>query len=234
MREVEALLDEVYAGQKRLSRAMLHRYAVAAEAPAEIVGALDGLPEGEYDQDEVAEALGISSPAIGPSLGVPANQLTDSDLLRELAEVHRTRDDALRHGSDQALARHDDRMAELEGEYLHRFPDREIDPQRLRAGARTRNVTTIRALEDTEQAAWAIDDEAPVPGLTGDGGSTGPGFREPDVPVGGPGPRTGAEQPWEPVDLAVAEGHDPTPANVDRARRELAEQGRSAIERTVP
>jgi hypothetical protein len=46
--------------------------------------------------------------------------------------------------------------------------------------------------------------------------------------------RTGAEQQWDAEDLAVAEGHDPTPANVERARRELAEDGASAIERTVP
>ena len=51
-----------------------------------------------------------------------------------------------------------------------------------------------------------------------------------------PGPviRTGAEQPWDPEDLAVAEGRDPTPRNVERARRELEELGAAAIERTVP
>ncbi|GIH05655.1 hypothetical protein Rhe02_37220 [Rhizocola hellebori] len=46
--------------------------------------------------------------------------------------------------------------------------------------------------------------------------------------------RTGAEQPWEPEDLAIAKGQDPTPKNVERARRELAEWGAAAIERTVP
>ena len=46
--------------------------------------------------------------------------------------------------------------------------------------------------------------------------------------------RTGAEQPWDPEDLAVAEGRDPTPANVERARRELEEDGPAAIERNVP
>jgi hypothetical protein len=46
--------------------------------------------------------------------------------------------------------------------------------------------------------------------------------------------RTGAEQPWDPEDLAVAEGRDPTPANVERARRELERDGAAAIERTVP
>ncbi|HCT79495.1 MAG TPA: hypothetical protein DGG94_08370 [Micromonosporaceae bacterium] len=46
--------------------------------------------------------------------------------------------------------------------------------------------------------------------------------------------RTGAEQPWDPEDLAVAWGHDPTPKYVELARRELAELGPAAIEKTVP
>jgi hypothetical protein len=46
--------------------------------------------------------------------------------------------------------------------------------------------------------------------------------------------RTGAEQPWDPEDLAVAKGGDPTPDNVERARRELEESGPAAIEKTVP
>lgn len=70
--------------------------------------------------------------------GVPAASLADEDLLRELRSVHRTRHDALRHGSDQALDHHDARMAELEHEYLRRFPHREVDPQRLTEGARAR------------------------------------------------------------------------------------------------
>jgi len=46
--------------------------------------------------------------------------------------------------------------------------------------------------------------------------------------------RTGADQPWDPEDLAVAKGRDPTPANVERCRRELQERGPAAIESTVP
>jgi Family of unknown function (DUF6158) len=118
--------------------------------------------------------------------GVPAHHLSDGDLLRELGAVHRTRHETLRFGSDQALANHDERTVELEGEYLRRFPGREVSPARLAAGARDRAA------------------------------------------------RTGAEQEWEPADLAVAEGRDPTPGNVERARRELAEQGPAAVERTVP
>jgi hypothetical protein len=47
-------------------------------------------------------------------------------------------------------------------------------------------------------------------------------------------PRTGADQPWEPEDLVIAEGKDPTPENVEDARRRLAEEGPAAIEKTVP
>jgi hypothetical protein len=46
--------------------------------------------------------------------------------------------------------------------------------------------------------------------------------------------RTGADQPWDPEDLAVAKGQDPTPDNVERARRQLEEKGPAAIEATVP
>jgi hypothetical protein len=46
--------------------------------------------------------------------------------------------------------------------------------------------------------------------------------------------RTGADQPWDPEDFAVARGWDPTPENVERARRELERDGPAAIERTVP
>jgi hypothetical protein len=73
-----------------------------------------------------------------PASGVPASELPDDDLLRELASVHRTRHETVRHGSDQALDHHNARMAELEDEYVRRFPEREIDPQRLTEGARAR------------------------------------------------------------------------------------------------
>jgi len=46
--------------------------------------------------------------------------------------------------------------------------------------------------------------------------------------------RTGSEQPWEPEDLAVAMGLDPTPQNIEKARRLLEQLGPAAIERTVP
>jgi hypothetical protein len=70
--------------------------------------------------------------------GVPAADLPDEDLLRELASVHRTRHETFLHGSTQSVVVHTERTCELEDEYLRRHPEREIDPERLRSGARQR------------------------------------------------------------------------------------------------
>jgi hypothetical protein len=112
-----------------------------------------------------------------------------------------------------------------------------------------------RPLEETSELAAAVDDETAVPQLITDGqaGPENPAFREPgDVsdgpepeadligaPMGGGTPgagnrRTGAEQPWDPEDLVVGKGLDPTPENLERARQELADDGPAAVEKTVP
>lgn len=114
-----------------------------------------------------------------------------------------------------------------------------------------------RPLEETPEVAAAVDDETTVPQLV-TGGATRPenpdfgqpgevpgDFPETDEWIGDPagrgreGPqqrvaRTGAEQPWEPEDLARAQGADPDPRSVERARRELEQDGPAAIEKTVP
>jgi hypothetical protein len=64
--------------------------------------------------------------------GIDPAVLSDEELLRELASVHETRNGTLRHGSEAALDNHSRRTGELEGEYLRRFPRREVDPSRLR------------------------------------------------------------------------------------------------------
>jgi hypothetical protein len=69
---------------------------------------------------------------------VPAADLSEDDLDRELAQLHQTRHETFRHGSAQALMHHSERMRELEDEYLRRHPEREIDEGRLREGARER------------------------------------------------------------------------------------------------
>lgn len=111
-----------------------------------------------------------------------------------------------------------------------------------------------RPLEETSELAAAVDDETTVPQLITDGepGPGNPTFRDPEDTSTGPTPdadvigapmgggtggsdrRTGAEQPWDPEDLAAGKGLDPTPENVERARRELSEDGSAAIEKTVP
>jgi hypothetical protein len=69
---------------------------------------------------------------------LPASALTEDDLLRELDSLHRTRHDTFLHASTEALVTHTERTMELEDEYLRRHPERQIDPHRLRAGARAR------------------------------------------------------------------------------------------------
>lgn len=119
-----------------------------------------------------------------------------------------------------------------------------------------------RPLEESPEMAAAVDDDSTVPQLRTGGGADrdNPVFTEPDGAVpdtgspdllgdpyaagtgatgtgtgaGGDNIRTGAEQPWEPEDLVMARGQDLTPENLERARRDLAELGRAAIERTVP
>ena len=63
--------------------------------------------------------------------GIQAGKLSDVDLFRELASLHRTRLDTLRHAPEPAFATHLARTAELEAEYLRRRPDREVNPDRL-------------------------------------------------------------------------------------------------------
>jgi hypothetical protein len=65
-------------------------------------------------------------------VGVPATELTDDDLQRELAQLHRTRHDTFLHAPTEALQNHSERTAELELEYLRRWPRRDINENRLR------------------------------------------------------------------------------------------------------
>jgi hypothetical protein len=74
----------------------------------------------------------------GPEQGIPAERLSEDNLLQELDSIHRTRHDTFLYGSTESLATHTARMQELEGEYLRRHPERQISADRLRAGARAR------------------------------------------------------------------------------------------------
>jgi hypothetical protein len=91
----------------------------------------------------------------------------------------------------------------------------------------------IRPLEETPEVADAVADDVAVQAFVTGGGpdADNPEFLQPGA---APHLRTGADQAWDPEDLAVAEGRDPTPENVERARQELDRDGAAAIERTVP
>ena len=54
---LDAFLDELYHGQERLTSGDIRRRAVSADLPADVLTRIDALPEGEYAQDEAAEAL---------------------------------------------------------------------------------------------------------------------------------------------------------------------------------
>ena len=72
--------------------------------------------------------------------GVSPNDLDETDLIRELEHLHRTRHDTFLHGAPDALREHSSRTAELEGEYLRRHPERDVDPMRTRTGSRGEQV----------------------------------------------------------------------------------------------
>lgn len=71
--------------------------------------------------------------------GIDPSQLTDEDLVRELARLHETRHDTFLHGSDDALSAHTERTGALEEEYLNRHPQRHVAAGRTRDGARRRD-----------------------------------------------------------------------------------------------
>ncbi|WTD78665.1 DUF6158 family protein [Streptomyces sp. NBC_01635] len=73
--------------------------------------------------------------------GVEPNRLDDQQLMKELETIHRTRHDTLLHASNDALRAHNERMAQLEGEYLRRNPRRPVAAGRTREGARERSGT---------------------------------------------------------------------------------------------
>ena len=70
--------------------------------------------------------------------GVDPDRLDDQQLMKELETIHRTRHDTLLYGSNDALRAHNERMAQLEGEYLRRNPRRLVAAGRTREGARER------------------------------------------------------------------------------------------------
>ncbi len=62
----------------------------------------------------------------------PTAELDEHKLLHELGHLYQTRLDTLRFGAHSAWENSDRRVAELEGEYLRRHPEREVAQQRQR------------------------------------------------------------------------------------------------------
>jgi hypothetical protein len=61
------LVDDLYGAQERIDRDEIYRRAVAAELPSEDMAVLDRLPEGEYAEDELTEAIAqIAEPGASP------------------------------------------------------------------------------------------------------------------------------------------------------------------------
>ncbi|MFB9239292.1 hypothetical protein ACFFWC_27795 [Plantactinospora siamensis] len=55
---LDDLLDDLWSGQERVTQAEIHRRAVAADMPADLLTRITAMPEGEYAVDEAAELLG--------------------------------------------------------------------------------------------------------------------------------------------------------------------------------
>jgi len=73
-------------------------------------------------------------------LGIPARQLTDQALNRQLRTMWATREETVLHGASNAIARHTYRMLELEFEYIARFSSETTpSPGRTRRGSRARS-----------------------------------------------------------------------------------------------
>ncbi|MEU7893094.1 hypothetical protein AB0B45_09520 [Nonomuraea sp. NPDC049152] len=54
---VKELIDGLYTGQERLSRLEITERMTAAELPADLMVYFDRLPDGDYDEEELVEAL---------------------------------------------------------------------------------------------------------------------------------------------------------------------------------
>jgi hypothetical protein len=55
--DLDALLDDIYLGEDRVTQSEIQRRAVAAELPADLLTRITAMPQGEYALDEAAEVL---------------------------------------------------------------------------------------------------------------------------------------------------------------------------------
>ena len=89
-----------------------------------------------HEADKKADAIDVTDKKL-TARGVPASELDDADLERDVTHLHETRHQTMLDGSADALKAHTERMLELEAEYLRRFPqDTAPDPRRMRDTSR--------------------------------------------------------------------------------------------------
>jgi hypothetical protein len=80
-----ALLDQMFIGQERVTRDEIYRRASAGDLPATVLTRIDALPEGEYAQEEVEEALTATSEPGGGGLAPLGDP---DDTTGDFAEEH--------------------------------------------------------------------------------------------------------------------------------------------------
>lgn len=87
-------------------------------------------------QQKAADQIDVTDKDV-TSRGLPAGELSDEDLDREVHHLHDTRHETFMAGSADALTAHTERMLELEAEYLRRSPQNaQPDPRRMRDTSR--------------------------------------------------------------------------------------------------
>lgn len=104
--------------------------------------------------------------------GIPARELDDTELERQGAAAHATRNWVFLHGTAQQFERHTDRMLELEGEYLRRHPKRTwqgaSDDGSSEVDEATRLRSALRGMVTQVEALLADDDTLLRSGHAGD------------------------------------------------------------------
>ncbi len=65
--DLETRLDALFIGEERLSVAEIRRRAVAGDMSSGVLLCIDTLPEGEYAQDEVLDAVRTHAATTPPS-----------------------------------------------------------------------------------------------------------------------------------------------------------------------
>lgn len=96
--------------------------------------------------------------------GRSARDLDDTELERQGAHAHATRNWVFLHGTADQFGRHTERMLELEQEYLRRHPKRTwqgTDSEPVGVDEATRLRTALRSL--VTQAEALLEDEASAP-----------------------------------------------------------------------